>query len=191
MCVIINDASCLIDLRKGGLLAALCGLPYRFVVPLPVRKSEVIDFSKQQWRQLDDAGMITHDLTPDEVAQALALKERHPALSANDCFCFVTALAHPGILLTGDSLLRRIATDNGLRVHGVLWVIDELDATGCARSLLTQALKVWQGDDTVFLPQHQISTRLEYLAEAAARRGARTMNKATLRQPINADQCGH
>ena len=171
-CVIVNDASCLIDLRKGGLLAVLCELPYRFVVPLPIRKSEVLDFSKRQWQQLDDAGMITHDLTPDEVGQALALKRLHPALSANDCFCFVTALAHSGILLTGDNLLRRVATDNDLHVHGVLWVIDELDATGtCAGSLLTKALKVWQGDDTVFLPQHEISTRLEYLAYTGARRG--------------------
>ena len=174
-CVIVNDASCLIDLRKGGLLAVLCDLPYRSLVPLPVRASEVLHLSERQWRALDDAGLITHDLTPDEVRQALVLKGRHPGLSANDCFCFVTALAYPGILLTGDALLRRVATESGLRVHGVLWVIDELDATGiCARSLLMQALEVWQGDDAVFLPQHEISTRLEYLAEAGPRRGRRT-----------------
>ncbi len=43
-CVVVNDASCLIDLRKGGLLAVLCKLPYRFVVPLPIREAEVRDF---------------------------------------------------------------------------------------------------------------------------------------------------
>ena len=152
-CDVVNDASCLIDLRKGGLLAVLRNLPYRFVVPLP------------QWRQLDDAGMITHDLTPDEVAQALALKERRPALSANDSLCFVTALTHDGILLTGDALLRRVATESGLRVHGVLWIVDQLDvARGCARSLLIQALKTWKDDGTVFLPQVELSNRLENLA---------------------------
>ena len=90
-CVIVNDASCLIDLHKGGLLGVLGNLPYRLIIPLPVRASELLDFSDQQWRSLDDQGMITHDLTLIEVAQALALKERHPALSANDCFCLVTA----------------------------------------------------------------------------------------------------
>ena len=164
-CVIVNDASCLIDLRKGGLLAALRNLPYRFVVPLPVRESEVLYFSDEEWRQLDDAGMVTHDLAPDEVAQALVLKARHPALSANDCFCFVTALTHPGILLTGDATLRRVATDNGLRVHGVLWIVDELDAAGgCATSLLIHALEAWQSDDSVFLPQSEVAKRLKYLA---------------------------
>ena len=163
--VIVNDASCLIDLRKGGLLAVLRNLPYRLVVPLPIRETEILDFSNQQWRQLDDGGMITHDLTPDEIAQAIALKERKRSLSANDCFCIITALTHSGILLTGDALLRRVATDNGLRVHGVLWIVDELGKVGgCSRSLLTQALKSWQSDDTVFLPQDEVSNRLQYLA---------------------------
>ena len=163
--VIVNDASCLIDLRKGGLLAVLCDLPYRIVVPLPVRASEVLDLLEHQWRALDDAGMITHDLTPQEVGQALLLKGRHPSLSANDCFCLVVAQAYPGILLTRDALLRRVAAENGLCVHGVLWIVDELSAAGiCSDSLLVQALEVWQEDDTVFLPRGEISRRLERLA---------------------------
>ena len=171
-CVIVNDASCLIDLRKGGLLGVVCDLPYRFVIPLPVRASEVLDLSEAEWQALDEAGMITHDLTPEEVGQALAVKGRHPGLSANDCFCLVTARAYPGVLLTGDALLRRVAAEDGLRVHGVLWVVDELEAGAiCARSLLSRALKVWQADEAVFLPPHEITTRLDYLAEVGPRRG--------------------
>ncbi len=86
-CVIVNDASCLIDLRKGGLLGVVCDLPYRFVVPFPVRASEVLDFSEAEWQALDEAGMITHDLTAEEVGQAFAVRGRHAGLSANDCFC--------------------------------------------------------------------------------------------------------
>ena len=164
-CVVVNDASCLIDLHKGGLLGALCNLPYRLIIPLPIRASELLDFSAQQWQHLDDRGMITHDLTPTEVAQALALKERHRALSANDCFCLVTALANRGILLTGDALLRKVAASEGLRVHGVLWVIDELAVAGaCTTCLLVDALRTWQSDSAVFLPQYEISGRLTSLA---------------------------
>ena len=43
--IIVNDASCLIDLRKGGLLPFLGSLAYSLVVPRPVRRSEVLDFS--------------------------------------------------------------------------------------------------------------------------------------------------
>ncbi len=63
------------------------------------------------------------------------------------------ALAHRGILLTGDALLRKVAIDNSLHVHGVLWVVDELYTAGtCARSLLIQALVIWQGDIRSFCP---------------------------------------
>ena len=173
-CAIVNDASCLIDLRKGGLLGVVCDLPYRFVIPLPVRVSEVLNLSEAEWRALDEADMITHDLTMEEFGQALAVRERHPGLSANDYFCLVTARVYPGILLTGDALLRRVAEKNGLRVHGVLWVVDELEAAEvCSRSLLSRALKAWQSDETVFLPPHEITTRLDHLAEVGPRRGRR------------------
>ncbi len=171
-CVIVNDASCLIDLRKGGLLDVVFDLPYRLVIPLPVRAFEILDLSEAEWKALDEAGMITHDLTEEEVGQALVVKGRHPSLSTNDCFCLVTATIYSGILLTGDALLRRVAAGSGMRVHGVLWVVDELEAAeACSRSLLSRALKAWQSDDTVFLPSDEISTRLEYLAEAGPRRG--------------------
>ena len=162
--LVVNDASCLIDLRKGGLLSALGNLPYRLVVPLPVRESEILDFSDAHWQALDAAGMITHDLIPDEVAQALALKAHYPALSANDCFCYVTADIHAGILLTGDRQLRNVAAANGLRVHGVLWIIDELHAAhACPVCVLVRALRFWESDAAVFLPQDQVAVRLNRL----------------------------
>lgn len=167
-CVIVNDACCLIDLDKGGLLDVICALPYRLVVPLPVRESELLRISDSQWRQLDGAGLVTYDLPPDEVGLALDLKERRPALSANDCLCYVTTVVHSGILLTDDALLRKIASADGLRVHGVLWLVDELDKAGvCPRKLLVEALSLWRADATVFLPQQEIADRLTRLAGLA------------------------
>ncbi len=111
--------------------------------------------------------MTTYDLPPDQVRQALTNKEYHPSLSANDCLCIVTAMAHSGILLTGDRLLRKVAAEIGLRVYGVLWVIDELNSTASdTRSQLIRALQIWRSDNTVFLPQQEISTRLEHLSKS-------------------------
>ena len=122
---------------------------------------------------LEEAGMITHDLTPEEVGQALAVKGRHPGLSANDCFCLVTARAYPGILLTGDALLRRVAAEDGLRVHGVLWVVDELEAEAiCARFASESGAQGVAGRrDGVPAPTQNHHTRLDYLAEVGPRRG--------------------
>lgn len=158
---IVNDASCLIDIRKGDLLAALVKLPYQLIVPLPVRESEVLDFSDSQWRRLEDAGMITYDLKPAEVERALVLSDQHPTLSANDCFCYVTAETHAGILLTGDRMLRKIASQYGIELHGVLWIVDELlSEQACASGELKRALCAWKRDDSVFLPDAEIERRL-------------------------------
>lgn len=163
-CVVVNDASCLIDLGKSGLLRFLCRLPYEFIVPLPIRKSEVLNFTDDDWHSLDSGGMLTYDLRPEEVEAALAVKRRYPVLSVNDCFCFVTTQIRDAILLTGDAQLARAARGNGLRVHGVLWVIDQLKRESiCADALLIDALNAWLQDNSVFLPSDEILGRLSLL----------------------------
>ena len=70
--VVVNDASCLIDLCKGDLLSVLGNLPYRLVVPLPVREFEILDFTDAHWHALDAAGLVTYDLSPrHEIANRL------------------------------------------------------------------------------------------------------------------------
>lgn len=161
---VVLDASCLIDLRKGRLLGKLARLDAKFVVPIPVREQEVLCFEDSDWRQLDDGGVVNHDLPPDEVGQALALQAACRSLSACDCFCIVTARARSGLLLTGDARLRQVAGRQGLKVHGVLWVIDQLAASGtCRNEVLVEALETWRSDRRVFLPDRAISRRLRKL----------------------------
>ena len=160
--VVVNDASCLIDLHKGQLLNVMLTLPYRFVVPLPIRHAEALDLTDRDWRILGDAGLFTFDLPPELVEEAMGIKTAHPKLSANDCLCLVsTRCQERGILLTGDRLLRRVATESGLRVHGVLWVVDELWKAGaCRAGVLLVALQCWRDDRAVFLPDNEIALRL-------------------------------
>ena len=162
---VVSDASCLIDLRKGRLLRALCRLPLRFVVPLPIRESELLDFTPSDWTILDQGRMETHDLPPERIADAFTLRRRFGRLSANDCFCLVTAQSfQDSILLTGDSLLRIVASAEGVRVHGVLWIVDQLHAAKvCERALLIEALEAWKSDRAVFLPNHLIDRQLRDL----------------------------
>ena len=114
---------------------------------------------------LEDGGFTTYDLPGEEVAQVFALKRRHSGLSANDCFALVTAACQEnGILLTGDGRLRKVATARDVRVHGVLWIIDELHAAGtCEAELLISALELWRDDRAVFLPPQEINNRLRRL----------------------------
>ena len=129
-------------------------LNHRLVILFPVRHSELLEFTDQEWRLLEDGGMETFDLAPDLVAEAFQVKETFPRLSANDCFCFVsTGHFENGMILTGDKLLRRVANNQGLNPHGVLWMIDELSEAGvCERTLLMSAPRIWRDDPSVFLP---------------------------------------
>ncbi|MDE0694489.1 MAG: PIN domain-containing protein [Boseongicola sp.] len=147
------------------MLHVLCVLPYEFIVPLPVRASEILDFTPQEWALLDGSGMSTYDLSPAQVGQASDIKRRYGRLSANDCFCLVTAQAHPdAILLTGDRLLRRVADDSGTKAHGVLWVVDQLlKESLCDPALLETALTLWRDDKAVFLPNQLIDNLLRRL----------------------------
>lgn len=161
LAVVVNDASCLIDLRKAKLLHLLVQLPYQLVIPLPVRESELIRFTPQEWAVLDE-GVVVFDLPPVLVVEALKVMARVPRLSANDCFCLVTSLYHEGsILLTGDGQLRRVASDAGCRVHGVLWVVDELRRLSIGSEvMIAQALNAWREDPAVRLPPGEIARRL-------------------------------
>ena len=163
--VIINDASCLIDLRKGRLLHVLCRLPVEVVVPLPIRESELLDFTPQEWAMLDGDGMITYDVPPDEVGEAFAIKQQHGRLSANDCFCIVaTKHFDDAIVLTGDRLLTRVARERALQVHGILWVTDQLRLLNlCEDELLRTALTIWRDDKSVFVPNRLINAQLQML----------------------------
>ncbi len=103
-------------------------------------------------------------MPPEQMEAAFALRHRQSGLSANDCICMITAQCHEdGILLTGDRL-RSAAEKAGVRVHGVLWIIDELKAAnGCDDALLVSALETWKADRSVFLPEDLIDQRIQRL----------------------------
>lgn len=165
ICLVVNDACCLIDLNKVRLLPEMLRLPYRFVVPPPVRYSEMLDMTEGDWRLLETAGLTASNPSVEQVAEALAVRREHPGLSPADCACLVEARHHEnGMLLTGDQRLRRVAEGIGVCVHGVLWVIDQLHRAGLVgSSRLVAALEAWRADRTVFLPPAEIDSRLRRL----------------------------
>lgn len=163
--VIVNDSSCLIDLRKGGLLATALLLPFRFVVALPLIAAELHGFNDSDWNDLRGRGLEVIDLDPKQVGRALDLKARYPGLSAYDCFSLALAQSMPSaMLLTGDQQLRKRAEALGLVVHGVLWVADEIEkAMLMPFAGLADALARLEADPLVFLPRDEVTKRIEYL----------------------------
>ena len=162
MQIIISDTSCLIDLRKGGLLSGLLALPYRFAIPLPLFEDELLDMSTREKAMLVESGLEVWELSGDQIKRASNIQRQNRALAINDCFVFVAASdAQDSVLLTGDGPLRQLASKQIIEVHGVLWAIDEIhESSLLPPQALYRALVIFENDPTVWLPTAEHSRRL-------------------------------
>ncbi len=165
MRVIVSDTSCMIDLRKAALLDGVLTLPYRFAMPDTLFEDEWLCLTAKEKNTLCTGGLKVVELPGPTVGRAAMHFNRHRRLSLTDCFAL--ALAEDidnSILLTGDGLLREVAKHNGIEVHGVLWVTDELESHGTVPLYrLYDALTLFRDDDLVFLPRHEVMNRIRRL----------------------------
>ncbi|MCS7032103.1 MAG: hypothetical protein NZL92_11320 [Gloeomargarita sp. SKYG116] len=115
----------LIDFACCGQLQALLGLPYRWMLP-DLTLAELRDPNPNLLRKL---GVIEINFTSLEIGVIFQLRSQYRGLSLADCGALFLAQRQRGLLLTGDRLLRRIASEAfNLTVHGTLWALDELVA---------------------------------------------------------------
>ena len=163
--IVINDASCLIDLHKVELVEVMLQLPYQFVVALPVATTNFLISLRRTGSVSLSAGLVQIDLDSSQVGRAIAFRSQNIKLTAEDCFSLVLAEDNDGsILLTGDAELRSIAVGKGCEVHGVIWVTDEIHGRGLlANNRLAECLTAWLNDPLVRLPENLLHARLRAL----------------------------
>ncbi len=146
MRIIVSDTSCMIDLMKAALLEDMLALPYTFIMPGPLFHDEWLSLGDDERVRLRALGLEVRHLPGESVirAQTYFNRKRKLGLKLNDCFALVLAEdTEESILLTGDARLRELASNNGVEVHGVLWITDEnvgrqalilFDNEGCPQS---------------------------------------------------------
>ena len=120
LCVV--DANILIDLHTGGLLWEFFRLPFRLVAPDVI----IAELHDPNGEMLTEHGLQSETLSGAQVQEVASLVARHRRVSANDLFALVLARTLKAMLLTGDRRLRQIAAQQGVVVHGTLWVLDEM-----------------------------------------------------------------
>lgn len=162
MRIIVSDSSCLIDLRKASLLAAFLQLPYEILIPNTLFEEELLKFTVEEKALLLN-GLKVIDLPGTNVLRARQVMRSFPHLSIHDAFAFALAEINPGcILLTGDGPLRALGEDQGIEVHGVLWVIDEIQSNILANAGdLLEALRMFASDPTVRLPRRTLTSYIK------------------------------
>jgi len=156
--IYVLDANICIDLFQGELLVACLDLPFSFTIPDFIY-SELI---KPQGLVAVLDRIRASTLTGDQVRRVYVTRQdkRYSRLSVSDIAAFVLAEDLGATLLTGDQDLRRIATERGVRCHGILWLLDTLVDCGRiwpaeAASSLERILAHGAG-----LPKHECEARL-------------------------------
>ncbi len=157
--LLVSDTSVLIDLERGGILAALFQLPYTVGVPDLLFQRELSTWEDADWHRF---GLKVLELDDAGVALAQTYRSRDRRLSAADAFALALAKRGPHILLAGDGAVRAMADVEGVHCHGVLWVLDELSRCGTLNPRqLHEALRAVSAHPRCRLPTVEVRRRLD------------------------------
>ncbi len=121
-CVI--DANILIDLNNGDILPLL----FKLTLLLSTPDLVLDELIKPDRITLLQMGVRKLVLSPEQLIEVVQMQADEPRLSLGDCAAFVRARDDKVMLITGDKRLREKAVEISLETHGVLWVLDEIEA---------------------------------------------------------------
>jgi predicted nucleic acid-binding protein len=159
MKVLVSDTSALIDLEHGDLLEVAFACGHQLIVPDLLYQNELEPHGGDKWKNL---GLVVVDLTPAEVQFAQDVNTARPTLTLADCFALSCARRPDHILITGDKSLRNEAVAHKIPMHGVLWLLDELQAAGgIPVQVLIDGLTKIVARANCRLPRDEIRKRLE------------------------------
>ena len=116
----VTDANIWIDLYRGGLAENAFKLPLDLVAPDVI----IEELQVPEGDLLVSSGLRVQELSGSQVLTVLDFAERYARPSRQDLFALVLARDFNAVLLTGDASLRDAAENEGVRVHGVIWLLD-------------------------------------------------------------------
>jgi predicted nucleic acid-binding protein len=126
MIFLVNDANILIDLLKIDLLDTFFQLEFDFQVT-DIVFAEIQEDNAADLQSFLESKLLTKcEFSFEDLLQIQNFEVENPALSIADCSCLFLSRKLSATLLTGDGALRRIAKQNDIPVHGILWVFDEM-----------------------------------------------------------------
>ena len=154
----------LIDLERGSLFAAAFALRLEFCVPDLLYRHELEPYGGDRLRAM---GLQVLHLDGEGVVRAARYRQAVPALSLSDAFALALAQRSASTLLTGDARLRRLASDENVVCHGVLWLLDRmLQEHAAPPRQLYDALVSIRDHPRCRLPKAEVSKRLQAFKHA-------------------------
>ena len=119
---LILDTSICIDLYHGKLLKAVLQLQRKIVLPDVI----IAELEEPAGELLLKIGFIQEGTSGEEIEDIIALRNEYANPSTNDLVALYLARRNACYLITGDNALRNAAKQEGVTVHGLLWLMDAL-----------------------------------------------------------------
>jgi predicted nucleic acid-binding protein len=119
---LILDTSICIDLYHGKLLKAVLQLQHKIVLPDVI----IAELEVPAGELLLKIGFIQEGTSGEEITDIIALRNEYASPSTNDLVALYLARRNACYLITGDNALRNAAKQEGVTVHGLLWLMDAL-----------------------------------------------------------------
>lgn len=120
--ILVTDMNIWIDLEKGNILDSIFHLPYQLLIS----DFLIAEMKDPSWEGLMRLGLQTHPLNSESILELEHLRSSHRQLSISDLAAFLLAKELEARLVTGDRRLNALAQSQGVEVHGVLWLLDEM-----------------------------------------------------------------
>ena len=115
------DSSVLFSLDDGNVLDILWDLHLSWCTT---------DLILAEWETVDTdslirSGLIAISLSDDDIAEIFRISPRYRKIKPSDLSLFLHASDHRDCcVITGDKRLRALCEEEGISVHGVLWILD-------------------------------------------------------------------
>ncbi len=128
MRVVISDTNILIDLIETEMLNVFFELPIEIITTDLVVEYELDEIkSKIIYEAAKNSRIEILESTAEQLKEIEKIFNEIRGISLTDSQVFYFAIKKNAILLSGDGNLRKFATQNGLEVHGIIWVFDLLE----------------------------------------------------------------
>lgn len=122
---ISSDTNIWLDFQIVGALELPFKLSHKFHLSEETINDELLTPPEID-RKLVDYGLIVLQLTEEEYYFAFDIAQKYLQISRYDALALSIAKKRNFILLTGDKRLRMVAANEGVEVHGTIWIFDEL-----------------------------------------------------------------
>lgn len=124
MIIVVKDANIIIDIIDLGLYQSIFKLKFKFItsdiIVSEIKRNDQADIIKK----MDKLEIVKFD--EQDLIQIINYSNKTKQLSFADCSVIYLSKKENAILLTGDKAVRNFAEGNGIKCHGILWLINQM-----------------------------------------------------------------